>query len=415
MNSYDRFDLLLLNSLSLSDLVAQVASRKDRELERQFRHVAESLLPRVRRETGYREEISSLLRDLACRWSLGTAPTQPLGDAPWLRWASTAWSGLFFESKVTGGRRKPRLADRLEWASHGRAEPEPALIGRLFGGAADLETPGSLAGRAPDEVVLVRVAQAILDDLAGSHRSHDASVALPHLDDLAGSVSAREVNSALQALFPSAGPDSFLFVDPSRNPGVVQCLLRWPTEGRGSSPPTYHLILRNGTPSPDDLDHAGAASPVPDLDDWTTTARSPLEWTDLLGRLAAAGGRLPTPSASTCRQSAGYLSLRSALLAGAPVNGLFASVHWKGRPTDLVLLNQLLTGGSLAPEYDTDGDYLEAELNHLVSGDPRVGGPSGEWSLPGGLGVRRVPATDGSRRYVLMPTNPQVPLSTRYC
>ncbi|HTT25402.1 MAG TPA: hypothetical protein VMH90_00370, partial [Thermoplasmata archaeon] len=408
LNAYDRFDLVGLNSFNLARILEE-ADRRDRGLVHQVRHVAMSLLDRVRQETGDREEVTQLLRELACHWFLESPrpPARP-GEPAWKEWATEAWAGLFYESRVTGGWRKPRLADRLLWASKGRSEPDAALRERLFGRSPAREEAETLQGRPHEEVLQLRVAQAILDDLAGSPRNGVTLVPLAHLDDLASSVSVREVNSTLQSLFHSYDDASFLLLDPNRNPEVGLCTIRWPSERREGAPSTYQLVVGSPTPEPAPSTGGGVparpgTSPAADLADWVQLGRPRTDWIDLLTRALSDHARLPAPPSATCRQMPGYRSLRAALLQGPPLNDLFAKTQWKGRPTDLTLLNQLVATGALSPEVETDGDYLEAELNDLVTGDPRTGGEGGTWPLGGDRVVRRTFGGDGARRYAISP------------
>ncbi|MCI4367409.1 MAG: hypothetical protein L3K08_06625, partial [Thermoplasmata archaeon] len=337
-NAFDRFDLVALNSINLAHVV-QEADRKDRALLHQVRHVADSLAPRVRTETGDADEVAQLLRDLSCHWYLESVrPPSAPGGRPWKAWASEAWGGLFYESRVTGGWRKPRLADRLLWASRGRSEPEAALRERIFHRPPGREESETLDGRSHEEVLVLRVAQAILDDLASTPRSTVPVVALPHLNDLAGAVNLREVNSALQSLFHSFDEASFLFLDPNRNPEVGLCTLHWPSERRGTPGALYQLVQQADSsaaalPACPARTDTPRGDPAPDVSAWFAIARSRAEWIDLLTQLDGQGARLPPPPPTTCRQSGGYTSLRDALLQGPPINVLFAKVQWKGRPT----------------------------------------------------------------------------------
>src|SRR2546428_12051702 len=73
----------------------------------------------------------------------------------------------------------------------------------------------------------------------------------------------------------------------------------------------------------------------------------------------------------------------------------FLAVHWKGRPSGLAILCQLLSAGTLVPEFDTDADYLEAELEHLGQGaDHRP--KDGQWKLAHGWTGGREHAAGGA-------------------
>jgi hypothetical protein len=404
MDADRRFDLFGLNSLSIGDLL-DAAQLGDHETLRRVGKAAELLLPRVRQETGTRDEVARLLRVLAERWYLDSPVTpSPAGRPAWKAWATAAWAGLFYETRVPGGSRTPRLADRLLWVSEGRAGPHPTRWHLLFGGGTVEEPSPTLAGRPADEVLVLRVAQSIVDDLAEAPRGPTPTFVLPRLTDLSEATSPRDVNSALQSLLPTYEQDSFLLLDSIRTPGVPLGTLRWPSDRTGSAGSAYQLEF---APSAGD-DPAAAGPEAPDappgslrfyLPKWYGPSRTRSEWIDILRSLAEKQARLPPPPSADCRQNAGYRSLRGALVGGTPATELFDQVCWKGRPRDLPMLNRLLKDGSYAPEEDTDSGYLEAELNDLVCGDPRRGGEDGVWALDGGKVVRREVRPDGTPRY----------------
>jgi|GEM_PF-1663868 len=406
MDADGRFDLFGLNSLSLSDVLHE-AERADHETLRRLAKEAELLLPRVRKETGSREDVTQLLRLLAERWYLESATTPaPPGRPPWRTWATAMWGGLFYESRVPGGSRTPRLADRLLWISEGKAGPHPARWHLLFGGSADEDASPTLNGRPPEEVLLLRVAQSILDDLAETPRGTSPTVVLPRLTDLAESTSSRDVNAALQALLPTYDADSFLLLDPIRTPGVALGTLRWPRERGTGGTSAYQLQFASGT---DEATGAVSGEPLDAsvgslrfyLPKWFGPSRTPSEWIEILRSLADKQVRLPPPPSADCRQNAGYRSLRSALVGGPPATDLFDQVCWRGRPRDLPLFNRLMKDGSYTPDEETDSGYLEAELNDLAFGDPRHGADDGVWTLDVGKRVRRARAPDGSLRYTV--------------
>lgn len=408
MDADGRFDLFGLNSLNLADVLHQ-AQLADHEALRRLSKEAELLLPRVRQETGSRENVAQLLRLSAERWYLESGATTASATRPsWRTWATGAWRGLFFESRVPGGARTPRLADRLLWISEGKGGPHPARWHLLFGGGSDEETSPTLSGRPPDEVLVLRVAQSILDDLADTPRGDAPTVVLPRLTDLAESASARDVNAALQALLPTYDPDSFLLLDPIRTPGVPLGTLRWPSERGNTAGSAYQIELSapasdDASVPPTDASGASVGSLRFYLPKWYGPGRTREEWIDILGAMADKQARLPPPPSADCRENDGYRSLRAALVEGPPATDLFEQVSWRGRPRDLPLLNRLLKDGAYTPDEDTDGGYLEAELNDLVSGDPRRGGETGVWKLGSGKLVRRLPGPAGMIRYVVEP------------
>ena len=77
----------------------------------------------------------------------------------------------------------------------------------------------------------------------------------------------------------------------------------------------------------------------------------------------------------------------------------FLAVHWKGRPSGLALLCQLLSAGTLVPEFDTDADYLEAELEHLGQAAAEQRSKDGQWKLAHGWTVIREHDGGNARTY----------------
>ena len=63
------------------------------------------------------------------------------------------------------------------------------------------------------------------------------------------------------------------------------------------------------------------------------------------------------------------------------------------------LLCQLLSAGSLTPEVDTDGDYLEAELEHLDKGRAERKAKDGQWKIGNGWTIVREVAKGNVRSY----------------
>src|SRR5439155_1608058 len=111
---------------------------------------------------------------------------------------------------------------------------------------------------------------------------------------------------------------------------------------------------------------------------WEREGITKKDWALLLRDLAKRKGRLDPPPRENARDRESYLSLRELILTDAAARKAFLGVHWKGRPSSLVLLCELLSKGSLVPDVETDGAYLEAELDHL---DQDLEGREGEWDV----------------------------------
>jgi len=403
-NAYDRFDLLELNSMDLSEIVDE-ARGGSRALLHDARELAETLLGRVRRETEQKEDVTALLGDLSAHWYLRTSKDpQPLDPTAWRGWATGAYSGLFYESRVPGGRRKPRLADRLLWTSRGRTGPDEGSRIHLFEKSSDLESSTTLQEASVEEILILRVAQAVLDDLAASPRTSDTIVTLSHLTSLAASATSREVNAALQSLLSTFDEGSFLLLDPGRFPGVSQVFLRWPNERLHPGVSRYDLLVSavQSPPSGPAAAAPGAPSPSEILASWFEQVHSSPEWIEILTSLDRKRDRLPRPPARAASlRSPGYVSLRKALVEGSPATEIFERVRWKDQPRGLPMLNQLLLTGSFSSDIDTDRQYLEVELSDLAYGALRPPTDDGVWRIGGGRVVRREQAADGTTRYTV--------------
>jgi len=108
---------------------------------------------------------------------------------------------------------------------------------------------------------------------------------------------------------------------------------------------------------------------------------------------------LEPPPIENYRNNESYLELRAVIITDATARKAFLTIRWKGKPSGLALLAELLHEGALVPDVDTDGDYLEAELGHLEKGDTNYRPESGRWKLEGGESVVREVAKDNVRTY----------------
>ena len=110
-------------------------------------------------------------------------------------------------------------------------------------------------------------------------------------------------------------------------------------------------------------------------------------------------GRLDPPPRDNPRERPSYLELRDLVTSDVAARKTFLTVRWKGRPSGLGLLCQLLSAGSLTPEVDTDGDYLEAELEHLDKGRAERKAKDGQWKIGNGWTIVREVAKGNVRSY----------------
>ncbi len=397
----EHFNLLALNCVNYVQIV-QEANRASRDHAHRVESHAAELLDRVRSDTEDTTETSRLLRTLAVRWYLAdSSGGSETRDSPWTDWAREAYAGIFYESRAPGGRRKARLADRLLWASRGRIGPEEGRKLHLFGKAEDADDPATLEGKDPDEILLLRASQALLDDLASIARKNVSSVPLRALSEVAESASnLPQLNKQLQrlGLLPSA--ESFVLLDPDRDPGVGQVMIRWPNR-RSNPHATQYTLSVAGFPEDVGPPDRPPAAPPPvvaqapsrpetfDPSVWFDRACSPEEWVQSLTALQQARGRLrPPPGGDATQRLPGYTSLRAALLATPVLADLFHVVQWRGKPYGLPILTSLLMTQSYQCESDGDLDYLDPELDALAPTTP-AGSTTGVWTVGTGRTVRR--------------------------
>ena len=132
---------------------------------------------------------------------------------------------------------------------------------------------------------------------------------------------------------------------------------------------------------------------------WENEGMTKKDWLAVLKGLEKRKARLDSPPRDNPRDRPSYLALRELILTESAGRKAFLTVHWKGRPSGLILLCQLLSKGSLVPEVDTDGDYLEAELDHPAPGLEESSHKDGEWNLGHGWMVVREIAVSRGRTY----------------
>ena len=127
------------------------------------------------------------------------------------------------------------------------------------------------------------------------------------------------------------------------------------------------------------------------------------DWLKLLKSLEKRKARLDPPPPENHRERESYLTLRNLLLSDASARKAFLSVHWKGKPSGLPLLCQLLSQGTWIPDAETDSDYLEAELNHLDREHAARASSEGAWTIGQGWMVTREIRTGAIRTYSASP------------
>ena len=400
MDSFGRFDLLALNALDIPQIVRSSRSW-DRGVARGVQQKAESLLSRVVEDTEQSPDIARLLHELV-RISYKSGLDAANASA-WSERAAASWSGLFFESRDPGGRRVARLADRLTWAARGESEPPPpGAIARHLKRTSRAEGSPSLAGATEEKVVILETVQALVDDLVERPLIAGSELPLPRLSELGQERGPRELNAVFSLLFPPDADGAFVVADPRRYPGEPRIALHRPGDSGVSGPGMFWISVEpaasEGSPGP-----AGATS-GPRRDParmWDDTAITPQEWGTVLAALQAAGTRLGAPPPGDYRHLSGYIALRRWLLDDPTAGPIFDAVRWKDRPLGLLLLGRLVLQHTWVPKASTDAEYLEAELNDLVTGDPEKTPPERVWAVRSGWNVRVDASSPESPKYVL--------------
>jgi hypothetical protein len=395
MNPEEKFDLEVVNSIDTRAIVEQ--AREDKRVLHQVVRTAEALLPRVRAETEDPILVSGILRDKTLDW-FRRSPT----DRTWAEIVPLRWGGIFHESRVPGGRLSRKLSVRLTGLisqcvdAAGTMAFLRAGVTGLFRGSAMMAkaVQFSLGSKRPR--FTQQVAQAYLDDLANGPREGESSLPLERLSDLARRNGSTEVNMTLTELFPQETANLLTVIDPRFHPGMSAVSIRIVPARNQEDAATYDLVQsaprsfkKSGSVDTTSVD-ADPRSP------WERDGITKKDWAVLLRDLAKRKGKLDPPPRDNPRDRESYLSLKELILTDAAARKSFLGVHWKGRPSGLVLLCELLSKGSLVPEVETDGDYLEAELDHL---DQDLDGREGEWDVGHGWKVVREKGTGGDRTY----------------
>jgi hypothetical protein len=241
-----------------------------------------------------------------------------------------------------------------------------------------------------------QVAQAYLDDLANGPREGDNSLPLERLSDLARRNGSQEVNITLTEIFPQETTNLLTVIDPRFHPGMSAVSIRIVPARNQEDAATYDLIQASPRSSKKSASGEAASPDVDPRSPWEQEGITKKDWALLLKELAKRKTKLDPPPRDNPRDRESYLSLKELLLTDAAARKVFLGVHWKGKPSGLVLLCELLSKGSLVPEVDTDGDYLEAEMDHI---DQDLEGREGQWDVGHGWTVIRENGAGGSRTY----------------
>ncbi len=398
MNPEEKFDLETINSIDTRALVEEI--RGDRRVLREVVRTAEALLPRVRAETEDPNLVSAILRKKTLDW-YQRSPSDPT----WADHMPLRWGGIFHESRVPGGRLSRKLSTRLTSLieqcvqASGPVAFFRAGFAGLFRGSAMMASMVQFGFGSRRPRFTQQVAQAYLDDLSSSGRAGSQPLPLERLSEVARRNGSAEVNNTLVELFPQDGSGSLTVLDRRFHPGMDAIAIRVVRPKNPEDAATYDLVhsgvasLRESGGTDDTTTEAGSASP------WERSDMTKKEWLGLFKSLEKRKARLEAPPRENSRDRESYVGLRDLLLADSSVRKAFLAVHWKGKPSGLTLLSQLLSAGTFTPEVETDGDYLEAELDHLDHGHADNRSKDPPWKLGHGWTVTRQVGAGNVRSY----------------
>lgn len=388
MNPEEGFDLEAINVLDTHAIVKE--ARQDKRLLHEAVRTAEALLPRVRAETEDPLLVGAILSDKTLLWHRKSA-----ADPDWVEFSPLRWGGIFYASRAPGGRLRRRLSTRLVDLindcvnASGTSAVLRAGFSGMFRGSKNVKSVLQFALGSKRPRLTQQVAQAFLDDLSANPRHGEAPVPLEHLSDVAKLNGSTEVNATLAELFHAENNRSLIVIDPRFHPGMSAVTIHVVPAKNPEEPSTYDLLLSDGNRAREPVAAREGSSDAAPGSPWERKDLTDKDWLKLLKAVEKRKARLEAPPPENHRERESYLSLRNLILADATARKTFLAVHWKGRPSGLPLLCQVLSQGTWVPDADTDGDYLEAELNHLDREHEGKAAIAGSWTIGRGWTVTR--------------------------
>lgn len=398
MNPEEQFDIGALNSIDWHALME--AARKDKRILREVVRTAEALLPRVRAETEDPTLAGAILRNKTLDWYRRSS-----SDPGWAEYMPVRWGGIFHESRAPGGRLTRKLSTRLVNLindcvnASGAGEILRAGFAGLFRGSAVVKSMVQFGVGVKRPRLTQQVAQAFLDDLAGNPRNGDQPVPLERLSEVAGRTGSGEVNITLADLFRQNDARSFTVLDQRFRPGMSTMTIRVVPAKNPEEGSTYDLIQANGGRTPESGAAGDPATEADPTSPWDRQDMSAKDWLELLKSLRKRRGKLDPPPRDNPRERESYIGLRDLLMSDPSARKAFLAVHWRGKPSGLPLLCQLLSGSTYVPDVETDCDYLEAELDHLGKEHSDRRPEDGQWEIGHGWTVVREVGAGNERAY----------------
>lgn len=398
MNPEESFDIESVNSIDTHALLKD--ARTEKELLLATARTAEALVPRVRAETEDPLLAGRILSDKTLAWYRKSG-----ADPDWTEFTPLHWGGIFFESRAPGGRLRRKLSTRLVDLINdcvnaaGTTAVLRAGFSGMLRGSKKMKSAVQYALGSKRPRLTQQVAQAYLDDLAANPRHGETPVPLEHLSDVAKLMGTAEVNNTLAELFHAESNRVLVVLDPRFHPGMHGVIIQVVPAKNPEEPSTYDLIQVEPGKSHDPA-AARESSKEPALTSpWDHKDLTDKDWLKLLRALEKKKARLEAPPPENHRERPEYGLLRDLLLTDASARKAFLVVHWKGRPSGLSLLAELLTQKTWTPEVDTDGDYLEAELDNLAHQPGNSGSGEKGWNIGRGWKVTRAIGAGAVRTY----------------
>lgn len=388
MSPEEEFDIEAINRIDPHGLVKE--ARADRRLLEAAVHTAEALLPRVRAETEDPLLVGAILSDKTLAWYRKSG-----ADPDWAEFMPLQWGGIFYESREPGGRLRRKLSTRLVNLindcvnASGTTAVLRAGFAGMFRGSKNVRSVLQFALGSKRPRLTQQVAQAYLDDLAANPRNEEAPIPLERLSGVAKRNGSAEVNNTLAELFHAENSRTLTVVDPRFHPGMHAVTIHVVPGKNPGEPSTYDLLQKEAGAPPDAAEAGNAGAEANRNSPWEHPDMTDKDWLKLLRTLEKHKGRLDPPPPENHREREAYVTLRNLVISDASARKPFLAARWKGRPTGLPLLVQLLSQGTWIPEAETDGDYLEAELEDLQRKTEGQAPKGGTWTIGHGWTVTR--------------------------
>src|SRR2546428_11671213 len=271
------------------------------------------------------------------------------------------WGGIFYESRVPGGRLSRKLSTRLAnlialcVEASGTVAFLRAGVAGIFRGSAMMAkmVQFGLSSKRPRHVQ--QVAQAYLDDLASNRCVGKQPLPLERLSEVARRNGSAEVNITLVELFSQEGTGTLMVLDPRFHPGMDPVAIRVVAPKTQDDAATYDLAHSGVRPGRESGDANEVTSEASLASPWERSDMTRKDWLSLFKALEKRKERLGAPPPENSRDRATYIGLRDLLFTDSVVRRAFLGRHWQGRAGRLERLCELRSAGLQGPEVDAAG------------------------------------------------------------